>query len=337
MKIPKLNKLTKLILATLYICTLLGFLFLPNPQPVSAAGALTVDSAQIFQNVKEEGDWLICVVYENEWNPPFPAGLALAYFELTLYDGANDVAKIPLPAWRYKPAWIYLSPAEAAGLTWGDVAYEIHMQGKASQYAAPVPSDDYAIQAADWKGTTENKQLIYQWIRDTAVLMEADYGLDYYTEEYGGRTFPVGEGILTVLGAADFIRGCPDIDLLCPDVFYEVSGESAYTEKVWTDAYGGTLDYTTALGADIGTLADDTGTMVNFSGKGILATITFVIYVIALGIVISRIPEPSVALGGCLPIPFFGLWIGVVPLAVAGVAAGIITLMFVMSLWIRAS
>jgi hypothetical protein len=328
------RKLIRLILATLYICSLLAFLIIPS-QPVSAAGVCDVIGAQVFSSVVQDNDWVVCIYYSNEWNPPFPTGTASNYFDIILNTTTIDY-KVPQADWGYKPTWLYVNPTNAASLTWKG-AYSIDVVGKASQYAAPVPSGTYALQAADWIGS--NLNLLDAWVRTTAQAMEVHYGagFDYYTESYGGTTFPASEGVLTTIGAEAFLKGMPGLDNLRPGLFIGGGSATKYEGKTFGKAYENTQDWEVAVGTTISGITNDTGTLLNLSGKMIAALVTFLLYCGLAAAVFKAIPEPQTGIILALPIPFFGLWAGFIDLAAVAVIGAIVILLFVMVVWIRGS
>jgi hypothetical protein len=327
-----IKKLARILVATLYICSLLVFCFLPA-QPVKAVGTLAIDNAKVFSSVIQNNDWLVCIYYNNEYDPPYPTGLASEYFDI-IFDTTGVDFKVPQADWGYKPIWIYISPTNASTLTW-KAAYDVTVLGKPSKYALPLPTDTYNLVVGDWLGT--DPDALVAWVRTTAQDMTTYYGKDYYTETYGGTTFPVGEGILTPLGSKAFLDGMPGLDSLHPELFVAGGSDTTYGDVTFNKTYENSLDWETTMGTGISDIANDTGTLFNLSGRMITAFITFLIYCGLAAMAFKAVPEPQTGIILALPVPFFGFWAGFIDLAIAGVIGGLIIMLTVYLLWIRGS
>lgn len=324
-----IRKLVNLLLASL----LASSLFIFSVIPVQAAGVVDIVGAEVFSSLFQPNDWLICVYYSNEWNPPYPTGVAAEYFDIELDTGGIN-AKIPQPDWGYKPTWIYLNPTITATLTW-ESAYDVNVIGKLSKYTAPPPSGTYALQVADWKGTS--LIALDSWVRTTAQAMEIVYALDYYTESYGGETWPAGEGVLTPLGSDTFLKGMPGLDTIRPNLFTISGGAPGYQGKTFTQPYQGATDWEAAVGPDITDIMDTGGTLVNLSGRAIAAIISFIVYILVVGSIVSKIPEPQFAVIAALPIAFFALWAGIIDWVPVLVISSVIVVLFFAIVWLRST
>ncbi len=324
------RKLARLIIVTLYICSLLAIFCVP--QSVSAAGTLEIADAKVFSAIVQPDDWIICVYYNNEWSPPYPQGTASEYFDI-YFDTGTTRFKVPQADWGYKPLWIYISTANAANLTWQG-SYEIVIEGNPNKYAPSIPSTSYELQPEDWLGS--NLNLLDNWVRSTAQAMELYYNLDYYTEESGGVTYPTGEGILTQLGSSAFLKGMPNLDAIRPNLF-GVAGQEAtgYERRTYGQPHQGTLNWETTMGSDIASAANSVGGLVNISGRAVAASICFLVYIGLIFKILTLYPDPAAAAVSAVPVPLFGLWSGIIDLAVAGVLSSLIILLAVIIFWIR--
>ena len=281
-----------------------------------------------FASVFEQEDRYIVLHYNCMVPPGYPGGNPASYFSIVLFDGATEYAKIPLPAWGYKPAAIYLSPTAASGMSWGTSSVGLALEEVGGDLEAT-----YMMQADDWKGVDIWE--LDSWVRSVAQDIEDFYGVNILLEEIptaeGNLTLPAGEEVLSPLGGEIFQAGMYGLDELRPHLFYILVYSPEMPDTAFTHEYEETLDWETRLGTE---LTDDMNTaaaVVNLDGKTFAAMGLFLGYLAIVGVGVWRTGSPAIATGGAIPFLAGGMWMGLIALAVGAI---ITLLMLVLTVWI---
>ena len=298
---------------------------------------LEIVNVKVFSSTMVDGDWLIAVHYKCEYTPPYPAGNPEDYFYLSFNATAGGDAKVAMPAWGYKPAYIYLSPTVAGGFTWGDSSAVVSIVGREDFYGVTPPSYDYELLYNDWKGA--NLFQLDAWMRGIAQDIEDYYSVDVYTEVIGDTTLPAGQGVLTTTGGEIFLEGMPGLDELRPYLFYAVVRELIMPEGEWTQEYQESLDWAAQVGPDVADVANTWAAVFNpdfdpenpegVSGQLLLGVIIFGFYVVGVGWGVTKTGEPAIATGAAVPVLLYGWWLGVIPLAIAAIVGALLTMITV--------
>ncbi len=234
--------------------------------------AMTVTSAQVYSKYGEDGDGLVFVVdYTNEVTPYYPDGKPENYFQLQLLDGSTVISSIPLQQWGQRPGSIFLNADQVSALEWGQ-DYTIRIYGT---YGSN-PSTTYNLTAADWIG--EDSSQLDAWCISLARSMEDHDGVEYLTDG------PDGD-VLNTAGGAIFAKGIPYLPETRPGIFQYSLSTLEYTETDWTESYPNSLDtWSSWMGPDITSLANDLGDILHVSGKWALGLVLFMFYLVISGI-----------------------------------------------------
>jgi len=233
---------------------------------------MEIDRVAVFASYIEEDDWLIPILYYNEFEPNASTDYAADDFVFQLLTSNSTViAASNMRAWGYRPGSIYLSEAIASSLEWGG-NYTIRMYG----LFGSNPYVDYTLQASDWKG--EQLVLLDAWVLAAAAYIADQYGID---ADVLVTNQPDGSAALTSTAHVMFVVGIPYLPSVRPGLFATLNSPPSVTDDAGTPT---TQNATEQLGPEIaGHLTsaagffgvDDIGTMGSIlaliAGIGIIA------------------------------------------------------------------
>jgi len=283
--------------------------------------ALEIVGANVFEGYVYEGDWLIVVEYKNMWEPLYSDDLAKSSFLLQLNKADGTlIGQVPMQSWDYYPGSVYLSNVTVASLDWGS-AYNVTLKGIDSPYY----NVSYTLNTSDWRGA--NLFVLDDWCRGAAGRMGAYYGtaLTVMTAEKGE--------VLNELGGTVFETGIPYLSQIRPGLFQVALSGIPYTEPTWAGGYEGSLDpWQVAVGPELALILNDTGNLINLSGKDFGMLLIFLAYVgVAAGSFAVGHGMAGVSLA--LPILIIGVYFGFIPWAALGVGIAITVALWARQLW----
>ena len=288
--------------------------------------SLSVERALAFTNYIESGDILFLVEYINIYEPYYSNGSdSKLYFSLRLLDtdGVTVLASTPMVAWGNRPGSIYLSAAEASGITLGG-AYYLQVYG----LFTGNPSASYELVSTDWSGT------LGSWIINTAKNMEAYYStptspvyFTIYNAKVAGEVLNDGEG------AASFLAGVPYLMETHPELFLSIVIQPTFTATTAPVAplAGSWQDQ---VGSGISGVFTSFGTMFGIDGKYIGSVLLGMMY---LGLVVSvgsKGGSPLIAAAIAFPIIGFGVWAFLVDFVLIGVVIMILAIIALIGYWV---
>lgn len=295
---------------------------------------LKIYSVKAFASFVESGDWLIVILYKNTVPPAYPAENPATYFSVVLGNGTSNFAKVPLPAWGYKPTAIYISNEANNNLSWG-TNYTLSIAGRTEKWGNNTPTVSHVMSYSDWVGS--NLFVLDYWVRKAARDIEAYYGIDAYTEEIptqtGVKDLPKGEGVLTLYGGEIFQKGIPFLHEVRPHLFYFTIYKPTIPIVGFTGEYEKTLKWEDQVGPQITSLLNDIGGLFNLNGRIIGGLLVFTGYIAVAALGYKLVPHPVISIALSVPMLLIGWYLGLIPLAIAGVLSAIILLMVVWLLW----
>ena len=284
--------------------------------------------AQVYASVFEPGDRYIVMHYNCMVAPGYPGQDPNAYFDITLFQGATDIAKIPLPAWGYKTAAIYLSANSASALTWGSGSAGLALTATDNSI-----EDTYVFDPADWIGLEIFE--LDSWVRTTAQEIEDFYNVDILWEQIptseGNLTLPSDESVLSPLGCTIFQDGMYGLDELRPHLFYMLTHSPEEPDTAWTYEYDSTLDWEARLGTAAAADMETAASTFNIDGKTLASVLFFAGYITIVGVGVWRTGQPAIATGAAIPFLAGGMWMDLIALAVGAIATFIA---IVLTMWI---
>jgi len=309
--------------------------------------SLEIQDVAIFSSVYEDGDWLICTYFRATPSPFYP-GTTPSAFSLVLVEpvGDEEIAKIPLFQWGYKPTAIYLSQSQVAtlateyGFTWGDPGYMYIVDTDETIY-----SISFFLWPQYWAGA--DLFLIDEWIRATALDMEDYYGdglcytesIDTGTDEI---TFPEDEGILTPTGGDIFMDGIYGIEQLRPELFYYVYHELDDDPLTSDPDYEEAVGWETQVGPYVATFLSSGGDLLNIEGNTFGGGIILLVYVGFVGLISAKLRSSNhsfqtsgaVATGLAIPVVLSGLFLRLVSWPLVAIICTALLLLFFWFLWL---
>ncbi len=299
--------------------------------------SLEIMDVKVFSSVINNGDWLFCILYNCAVPPAYPAQNVTKYFNLYLWDSdaGTPVGQTKLSAWGYRPAALYLSADTASDLTWGSGYYSINIEGNADNWDTP-PTVEYFMEPTDWVGADLFK--LDNWVRETAQLIEAYYGVDIYTETVGDTTLPESEGVLTPTGSEIFLQGIPGLDAVRPYLFQATVNEPEITNPEANPVYEEEVTWEEQVGPEIAGLFNTIGGLVNLDGRVFGGAMVFLVFVGFVGIGVATKGVPSIIAVACaLPIAlgawYFRLW----PIQIAAALSIIVAMIMAWLFWLRST
>lgn len=290
-------------------------------------GSPTIElyGANVFKSYLHDGDWLITAKYKDVFEPYCSTQDSKDSFYLQLTKADDTlIAQVPLSAWGYKPASIYLSNITVASLEW-DAAYKVKLCG----IDAPHYNTTYTLTAGDWRG--KNLSSLDDWCLSWAHAMET-----YYATTFVVTTSEKGD-VLNQEGGVIFVTGIPYLDQVRPNIFQIATSGIDYEEPVWPHTYEESLpEWDVAVGSELAGILRDAGVLFNLSGKDIGIIIIFLLYAgIATGAFAMGHGTAGMALA--LPVLILGVYFRFIPFAVMGVAIAITGVLLVRQLWWRST
>lgn len=178
----------------------------------------TIHSVKAFHNLYETGDALYTFHYEIYYplgEPSTPAN-KLFLFRLMDTDGATQLGStVPYPynnsGYDMGVGGFYFAAADAP--TW-ETGLIVRMEGNPMYWGSP-PVYTHTFVLSEYSQMTtpaENKVLLGNWILDTAVDLEVNWGIKLITEGASGT-------VLTTTGETYFKGTISGLKEMCPQIF----------------------------------------------------------------------------------------------------------------------
>jgi len=284
---------------------------------------LDVLDAKVITGYLETGDWLVCVLYKNFFQPYYlQAQDVQSLFYLQLVDSTGTVrASTLLPEWGYRPACIYISADDTVQLEWGQT-YTVRIYGNFTGY----PYAEYSIQTSDWLGSDLTR--LDAWVRTAASLME-----DYYNATY--TEYVAGKGlVLNETGGVIFSNNIPELDTIRPDIFKVTTSTIGKESGTYTHGLQSDLVWQTMWGTQMTRMFTLVGNAANLDPPVIGMIIGFIMY--ALTALFCFAPGHAIA-AIVIPIPILIiLWgTGLAELALLGILLAVTVVLWAWQLWFK--
>lgn len=287
---------------------------------------LVILGAKVFTGYLEAGDWLIVVMYGNEYPPYYGTESPTQCFDLQLVNETIDIsevlAQVKLAQWGYKPGSIYLSKAMADQLVWGgNWTYQVRMELRYGDN----PSVSYTLVPSAWSGSDLN-------VLDDLVLTAAESMATYYDTDM--TTYVDGNTrVLNSVGGTFFSIGIPRLGHVRPHLFESPPLNIDHQDTEWTRDYEQSFVWEDILGEDV---VDDAGVMAfpfGITGLQALQMAFFGTWV-TLSVVVAAIAG-SAALLISIPFLIIGIVTGLLPIAIFAIVAALLILVAIWIFWFR--
>ncbi len=284
----------------------------------------------IFENVLETGDWLITaegyVYYAADPSANYTASEAFI-FELLNTAGNVTLASTSLKSYGDRPISIYLSNAQADNLSLvSESAYILRIMGNPLIFASPTGNSvnvtlgapDYVDQNLGADGGVATANELRNYLIEMATNIQTHdraFGIIGATDNY---TVTVqGVRYLNLSGGDIFQEGIPGLSTMCP-ILFQAGLESMTSEAPeHTGTYALTLTPAQKWGATVANGLTMLGSYLGIN-QALAGSVILFCLVIAFAIYIYSKTESGVAvLLMVAATPFFGAYLGLMPMALA--------------------
>jgi hypothetical protein len=282
---------------------------------------LELVTGAVFSGYLESGDMLFLVHYKNIYAPYYPYDDPSQYFNLQLLDtdGTTLLHQTPCQQWGYVPGSIYINADSASGLTYGS-GYYLRIYGTFSGN----PSVQYQLTAGDWLGTTA--AYLDQWILHTAYDMEDYYGSTLTASVAGKGT------VLNEVGGVTFIIGIPELEVVRPDLFQEVSRSVSHIDATLTDAFSASGTWEAMVGSDLEAVADDASTIFGLEPNTLIG-IGLLIGYIGIGVCLLPVGYATPGLMLAFPVVIMAVIMFLIDISIIATIVAVIALLAVWAFW----
>jgi hypothetical protein len=300
-----------------------------NPDDIEF-GTGTTRIYNVFENVLEDGDWLILAegyVHYVVTPTDYTADEAFV-FELTDITGTTTIISVPLNEYEDRPISIYLSASQVTtlGLVSG-TAYGLRITGNPAIFASPVgntievflAASDYVDQnlGADSEPPTDN-ELRNLCIQMALNIENNDTPVDSYLEEVQGYWY------LTLGGGNIFLNGIPALNTICSVLFQSGTEVMESDSPESTGTYALTLTPGQKWGATVANGLTNLGLYLGIN-QALAGSVVLFILVIALAMFMYQKTESGITVLLIVSAtPFLGAYLGLMPMALAFIFAIII-------------
>ena len=168
----------------------------------AAVGATqTIQDVTVFNSYLVTGDWLFAIRYLDVYYPYYDTADIRQYFVFQLCNLAGTViAQTPVLSWGNKPGSLYISPALAGSLEWGQ-PYTVRIYGLMSGN----PTTTWTLTSANWAGSELTN--LDSWVLSSVGVIENYYYVQpSTTSTTSGSTTTTTSGTLSAPSATALIN-----------------------------------------------------------------------------------------------------------------------------------
>lgn len=322
----------------LIILSVMPALAIINPDSISFASS-GAGRYKVFENVHETGDMLFVAESYIPYTITPTDYTASEAFSFQILNVAGDTVLLQTAITDYEDTIISIYQTAAQVITAGlfsDTLYKFRLTGNPSIFGVTVEGVNMAtrpLTAADWVDQSEFSGIeswLYSFLISVVTNIETSSGEDH-TAEVGGVTY------LDASGATIFLAGIPSLNVFLPEIFLTVASPMTATDPVSTGAYQTTLNPVSQLGATIGASVANMSTFMGVSTTtaGIILS-SFLSFIFLPVIYLKTRDGTLTMICASLFIVFCG-YIGLFPLAIAFIIAGVILILTAFLFWGRIS
>lgn len=288
------------------------------------ADSPSVDNVKVFQNYRENGDWLVVCTYNNTELPYYNLSDPRDSWQIQLVNPSNVVVtSFALQTWGMRPGCNYLSAFLANSQVWGNTNYSIRIQ---ATYNTSINASRY-INASDWVGSDLTK--LDSWCIFQARTMTVYDGIvyTYDTTKY--------ETVLNSLGGIYFAKGIYELQNVRPDIFLVLVGN--LSSDPWSKTFNHTYEnylyssWGAAIGPELTAALNMNGTVLGISGNSLGGIIIFLSF-IALATLAVAMGHFAAGISLAFVVLLAGAVIGLIPLSIIILAGAMFLFFFVLKI-----
>ena len=231
-----MKKLKRLIMVGVVLLGVLGSLLPSTALAIVEPTTLSVDAGRAFDNLFVTGDLYFVARYDLNYtaNPTEPPTNT---FDMLLYqvDNVTPLYSTTVKYYGHGIIGMYLNPAQAATLTWGD-AYYLKIEGDPAYFTPPLSVNTTAAHSMipiDWWSGTQavSRENLRVYCQTAAAQLQVALAI----------TLIGTSGKLNAAGTAIFTTSLPGIELACPTLFEVISVNPVLTSANRTVTLEGTI------------------------------------------------------------------------------------------------
>lgn len=339
--IKKLLVATLLALVSIFLIAV-PVLAIANPATIAFTSSGT-GRYKAFENVHETGDMLF--VAESYINYDPAPGTPTDYtaeeaFQFQLLNPAGDSVILQTAITEYEDTVISIYQTAAQVTANADLVsgtlYKYRLIGNPAIFGAGVEGTNMAtkpLTADDWLDQSEFEGIdswLYSLCISIVANIEASSGATH-TAEVGGVTY------LDASGATLFLAGIPSLNVFLPEIFLVVASPMSAEDPAHTGAYQTALTPVAQLGATIGASVAGVSSWLAISTTTAGIVISGFMSFIILPVVYWRTRNASMTF---IVASFFIIvcgFLGLFPLAIAFIIAGVVLILTGFLFWGRIS
>ena len=322
----------------LVILSVMPVLAIINPDSI----AFTSSGAgryKVFENVHETGDMLFVAESYIPYTVTPTDYTAREAFSFQVLNVAGDTVLLQTAITDYEDTVIsiYQTAAQviAAGLV-SDTLYKFRLTGNPSIFGVTVEGVNMATKPLtnpDWVDQSEFSGIeswLYSFLISVVTNIETSSG-NTHTAEVGGVKY------LDASGATLFLVGIPSLNVFLSEIFLVVARPMADTDPTSTGAYQTTINPVAQLGANIGASVASMSTFMGVSTTTAGIIITSLLAFIFLPVIYWRTKNGTISMIAAALFTIFCGYLGLFPLAIAFIIAGVILILTAFLFWGRIS
>jgi hypothetical protein len=297
---------------------------------VAVGATQTIQDVAVFKSNLTTGDWLFAIRYLDVYYPYYDTADIRQFFVFQLCNLAGTiVAQTPVLSWGNKPGSLYISPALAASLEWGQT-YTIRIYGLMSGN----PTATWTLQPTHWLGSDLTN--LDSWVLSSVGVIENYYYVQPSTTSTTSgstttttsgtlsapsatalinqdlTTYIAGRGqVLNSVGGAVFELGIPGLSHVRPLLFQTYSAPGLNPAKTFQQTYRQLLgDWQTNIGIDGTVMLTRIGNLFGITGN-IVVIILMMVFILIVAAVAFPMGHTTASLVLCIlmlfSIVFWGL------------------------------
>lgn len=307
------------------VLALMG-LFLVSPSAYAISNPDSIDfgtgttmTYRVFENVLEDGDWLVAVegyVYYASEPTDYTAEEAFL-FELLNTAGNVTLRSTTLNDFGDRPISIYMDADTVSNLGLVSyTAYGLRLTGNPLIFPSSVNNSKTVYLAAGDYIDQSVATSINNPLRDYLIQM-ADNIEDYDSPSSAYITTVQGVRYLTLDGGDIFIEGIPNITTMCPTLFQAGLETMPSEPPPSTGAYALTLTPAQKWGATAAQGLTDLGVYLGINQALAGSTVLFVLVIMFAVFAYMKTESGVAVLLMVAATPFMGAYLGLMPMALA--------------------